>query len=207
MPSCKQHSRYSGSNIHKVNLIKIVRGQTQNQRISKRSILPLWGILCFHFGTADQKHLNEIKKNVEIIYKNQIKQGKVLDDIISITNISRAMIIENRLMINNMIDSIQFLNETLVNIHKEVEPLFITRRFLLTHAEVLIHTHRLSIAVSEVSNSINKLGQYLDTLSYGKLSPTLVDPIHLSNELLRIQKEFPPTTHLPQSPADNVWHL
>ena len=66
------------------------------------------GILSFLFGTADQGVLDEIKKNVKIIHENEFKQGKVLDDIISITNIFRAMITENRLMINNMIDSIQF---------------------------------------------------------------------------------------------------
>ena len=92
-------------------------------------------------------------------------------------------------MINNMINSMQFLNGTLVNIHKEIEPLFITRRFLLTHALVLIDTHRLRDAVYKMSNDINKFGQYLDTLSFGKLSPTLVDHIHLSDELLKILKQ------------------
>ena len=66
-----------------------------------------------------------------------------------------------------MIDFIQFLTGTLMNIHKEIEPLFITRRFLLNHTEVLLHTHRLRVAVSEISNDIKKLGQYLDTLSSG----------------------------------------
>ena len=134
-----------------------------------------------------------------------MRQGKVLDDIISITNISRVMITENRLMINNMTDCIQFPNETLLNFHKEIETLFITRRFLLTHAEGLIHTHRLRVAVSEISNDINNLGQYLDTLSSGKLSPTLVDPIHLSDEPLGIQKELPQTIKLPEKPAGNIW--
>ena len=125
-----------------VNLLKIMRGQTQNQRIFQRSILPLGGILSFLFGTAYQKDLEEIRKNVKIIYENQ----KVLDNVTAMTDISRAMIRENRLMIKNMVDSVQFLSKTSVNIHKEIEPLFITRRFLLIHAEVLMHTHRLRIA-------------------------------------------------------------
>ena len=80
-----------------------MRGQTQNHKISKGSILPLGGILSFLFGTADKRDLDEIKRNVKILYDNQIKQGEVLDDIISITNISRALITENRHMINSMI--------------------------------------------------------------------------------------------------------
>ena len=59
---------------------------------------------------------------------------------------------------------------------------------------------------SWIISSANKLGQYLDTLSSGKLSPTLADPIHLSDELLRIQKELTPTINQPERPADNIWH-
>ena len=40
----------------------------------------------------------------------------------------------------------------------------------------------------------------------GNLSPILVDPIHLCDELLRIQKELPPTIELPEYPANNIWH-
>ena len=138
---------------------------------------------------------------------NQTKQGEVLDDIISITNFSRSLITAKRHhMINSMIDSIQFLKDTLAIIHKDIEPLFVTRRFLLTHVEVLIHSHRLRVAVSEIRNDVNKFGKYLDTLRSRKLSPTLVDPIHLFDELLRIQKELPPTTELPENPADNIWN-
>ena len=110
-----------------VNLVKIMKGQTLNHKISKRSILPLGGILSFLFGTADERDLDEVKRNVKILYDNQIKQGEVLDDIISITNISRALITENRHMINSMIDSILFLNDTLANIQRDIQPLFVTR--------------------------------------------------------------------------------
>ena len=76
-----------------VNLIKIMKGQTLYHKISKRSILPLGGILSVQFGTADKTDLDKIKRNVKILYGNQIKQGEVLDDI-SITNISWAIMTE-----------------------------------------------------------------------------------------------------------------
>ena len=168
--------------------------------------MPLGGILSFLFGTADERDLDEVKRNVKILYNNQIKQGEVLDDIVSTINISRALITENRHMINSMIDSILFFNDTLANIQRDIQPLFVTRQFLLTHSEVLIHSHRLRAPVSDIRNDINKFGKYLDILSSGKLNPTLVDPIHLCDELLRIQKELPPTTELPDNSANNIWH-
>ena len=178
---------------------------TLNHKIFKRSILPLGGILSFLFGTADKRDLDEVKRNVKILFDNQIKHGEVLDDIISITNISQALITENRHMMNSMIDSFLFLNDTLANIQKGIQPLFVTRQFLLAHAEVLIHSHRLRVAVSDIRNDINKFGKHLDTLSSGKLSPNLVDPIHLCDELLRIQKVLPPTIELPEITAYNIW--
>ena len=170
-----------------VNLIKIMKGLILSHKISKRSILPLGGILSFLFGTADKRDLDEIKRNVKTLYDNQIKQGEVLNDIISITNISRALFTENRHMINSMIVSILFLNDTLANIQKDIQPLHVTKIFLLIHAEVLIHSHRLRVAVSDIRNDINKFGKYQDTLSSGKLSPTLVDPTYLYDKLIRIQ--------------------
>ena len=142
-----------------VNLVKIMKGQTLNHTISKWSIFPLGGILSFPFGTADERDLDKVKRNVKILYDNQIKQGEVLDDIISITNISQAFITENRHRINSMIDSIIFLNDTLANIQRDIQPIFVTRQFLLTDAEVLIHSHRLRLAVSDIRNDINKFGK------------------------------------------------
>ena len=104
-----------------VSLIKSMRGQTQNDEISKSSILPLGGIFSFLFGTADKRDIDEINRNVKILYNNQIKKGEVLDDIVSIINISRALTTENRHMINSMINSLQFLNGTLANIQKDIE--------------------------------------------------------------------------------------
>ena len=94
----------------------------------------------------------------------------------------------------------------LANIQRDIQPLFVSRQFLLTHAEVLIHSHRLRAAVSDIRNDINRFGKYLDNLSSGKLSPTLVDSIHLCDELHRIQKELPQTIELPENPANNIWH-
>ena len=56
-----------------VNLIKILKGYIQNNKITKCSTLPLGGILSFLFGTADKRDLDEIKRKVKILYDNQIK--------------------------------------------------------------------------------------------------------------------------------------
>ena len=172
----------------------------------KRSLLPLGGLFSFLFGTADQNDLDEIKKDVKTIYDNQMKQAEVLGDIVSITNVSRTLINENREKIIGMIHNIESLQESLKDVKKDLKILFTTRRFLLIHAEILIHSNRLRIAVDTLKNDINRFVQYLIMLSSGKLSQALIDPTHLQRELLSIQKQLPPTIRLPEDPIENVWH-
>ena len=50
------------------------------------------------------------------LYENQIDQTEILDEIITITNISRGLINENRLNIDMIIDTILSINETIWNI-------------------------------------------------------------------------------------------
>ena len=86
--------------------------QSHNKRY-KMSLLPLGGLFSFLFGTADQKDLDSIKTQVKTIYDNQVNQAQVLNDIVTITNISRSLINENRLLINGMIQTVITLNSTL----------------------------------------------------------------------------------------------
>ena len=152
----------------------------------KRSLLPLGGVLSFLFGTADQHDLDELKSDVKALYDNEMEQNKVLNEIVTITNISRGLIAENRLKINNMINSITILNGTLKNIAEQLEPLMMARNFQIAHTEVLLHTHRLKTAVSNIENDVEHLTLYLDTLSSGKLNPSIINPIQLRKELMNI---------------------
>ena len=120
----------------------------------KRSLLPLGGLFSFLFGTADQKDLDDIKKDVQTIYDNQINQAEVLNDIVSISNVSRTLINENRERINGMIQNIETLYHNLEDVRKDLSDLFNSRRFLIIYAEVQIHSKRLRTAVNTLQNDI-----------------------------------------------------
>ena len=61
----------------------------------KRSLLSFGRLFHFLFGTAKDKDVKSMKQDVKGLYGNQISQSKVLNDVISIANISRGMINEN----------------------------------------------------------------------------------------------------------------
>ena len=83
-------------------------GHIQNR--NKRSLLCLGDLFGFLFGTADQADLDSIKADIKQLYQNQMDQTNVLNDIITVTNVSRGLINENINRINNIIDMIISLN-------------------------------------------------------------------------------------------------
>ena len=91
-----------------------------NNKRSKKSLLPLGGLFSFLFGTADQPDVDSLKAEVKQLYDNQVDQTQILDEIVTITNISTGLINENRLKINMIIDTILSINETILNIKEHI---------------------------------------------------------------------------------------
>ena len=53
---------------------------------------------------------------------------------------------------------------------------------------------------------IDLIKEYLNIHSTGKLTPSITDPIHLKQELLKIKNQLPPRLSLPEDPEVNIWH-
>ena len=100
------------------------------------------GLFNFLFGTADQKHIDMIKQQVKDLYSSQLAEKKVLEDVISVTNISRGLINENRLRINQIVSTIYGINE-ISNIQQELILLFTARKFLIVQTEASLHHARI----------------------------------------------------------------
>ena len=86
-----------------INEITLTQNEAYNlighikQTRTKRTILPFGGLFNFLLGTADQKDIDIIKQQVKDLYSMQLAEKKVLEDVITVTNISRGLINENRL--------------------------------------------------------------------------------------------------------------
>ena len=151
----KQHPRYvvllnMTTDDMSLTLDEILNIQTEASNLithisnrNKRSLLPFGGLFGFLFGTANQADLNAIKADVKQLYQNQIDQMNVLNDIISITNVSRGLINENIKKISNIIDTIISLNKTLRLIEGQLGPLYTARRFMYMHTEFISHHTRI----------------------------------------------------------------
>jgi len=122
---------------------------------NKRSLLPFGGLFHFLFGTGDQKDINRLKSQVKTIYQNQLNQQKVIADVISITNVTRGLVNENREMINRMTAALSAIRETLVTVGETFVPLYRARRFLQIFAEYSIHQGRIRALLAKVKEDMN----------------------------------------------------
>ena len=132
-----------------------------------------------------------MKQDVQKLYDNQISQSKVLNDVISIANISRGLINVNIMKINQIISTISFLNDTMDSIMNLLKPLFTARGFLLLHMESLIQHSRIRSLLGKIKTDTALIKAYLNIHITGKLTPSITDPIHLRQELLRKNKQLP----------------
>ena len=152
-------------------------GHIQNR--NKRSVLPLGGVYLDSYLAQQMKQILTIKADIKQLYQNQLDQTNVLNDIITITNVSRGLINENINKINNIIDMIISLNQTIHYIRGQLQPLYTARRFMFMHIEFLIHHTRIRTITKQMTNDIELIRSYLSTFTTGKLTPQMIDPTHL----------------------------
>ena len=102
----------------------------------KRSLLPFDRLFLFLFGTAKYEGIKSMKQDVKRLYDNQVSQSKVLNDVISIANISRGLINENILKINQIISTVTFLNDMMDSIMNQLRLLFSAKIPSFSHGNV-----------------------------------------------------------------------
>ena len=173
---------------------------------TKRPLLPFSGLFNFLFGTTNDDDVRSMKQDIQKLYDNQISQTQDLNNVISIANISRCIINANIMKINQITSTISFLNKTLDSIMKQLKSLFTARRFLLLHTEMLIHHSRIRSLLGQMKTHTAQIKAYLNIHITGKLTPSITNPVHLRQELLRINKQLPTRLSLPEDPHRNIWH-
>lgn len=89
---------------------------------NKRSAIPIVGkFLNILFGTLTEADVSSIKNNIRVLAENQNKISHVLSENLSILNITRIEVSQNREAINSLIDDLQEVDNKLENITHEIE--------------------------------------------------------------------------------------
>ena len=141
---------------------------------SKRAALPIVGkVLSFLFGTLSSEDLDSIRRNVNALAQNQQKITHVLQESLSILNVSRIEVAENRKSVNELLNAFAELHEDFRNvIIVSNERIFNLDRHVVMNSII----EGLSRLVTEAGFYIEHLQMQLNMLTLGHLSPSVISP-------------------------------
>ena len=60
--------------------------------------------------------------------------------------------------------------------------------------------------LKQMQHDMILIREYLNIHSTGRLNPNIIDPIHLGQELIKINKQLPTQQSLPKNSRTNIWH-
>ena len=60
--------------------------------------------------------------------------------------------------------------------------------------------------LNQMQHEMTVIREFLNIHSTGRLNLNIIDPIHLRQELIKINKQLPTQQSLPENPCTNIWH-
>ena len=174
---------------------------------NKRSLLPLGGILSFMFGVGDQAEIDKIKIEVEKLRQQDLTYSHILEDNLSIINITRKEVSENRNSINDLYKVATQLeskidNET-INVLKILLPF---RKFTIAYIKLDLCIKDVTSSIDATFDVIDEIEKKINALATGHLSLDVIHPIELSRIMTTIQDALPQTFALPKNPKTDIWY-
>ena len=154
----------------------------------RRALLPFIGsALKFLFGTASQSDVDELKHNVVQLRNNQKTIIHVVEHSISILNMTRHEVSENRIAINNLITVQNNLESHLKFITGRIEKqLHELQNYAVLYNQITLVINQIKEIIVMSDRRIDFIRRQLNMLSIEHLSPEIITPLHLKALLLEI---------------------
>ena len=132
--------------------------------------------------------LSSVVRNVNAPGQGQKKVVHVLEENISMLNISRKAIIRNRDALNDVIQSVRQMKDVLNKVSGRAEKQVLElSQFISIYLRTNTAINQLRLAVKELGDHFQYLQLQLNMLSVGHLSPSVIVPKEFLKLLLKIK--------------------
>lgn len=180
-----------------------------HDHMTKRSLLPVIGeLMSSLFGTVSESDLENINRNIKTLATNQ---KQIIHDVsisLSVLNLTRTQVVENRRSIMDLIIVIQKLDKKIYLLEQTLEHQFV-------RLEQYVHTYiQLQMILNEIMQTtqnaiayLENLKSELDTLALQHLSINTISPRSLKELLLDVESKLPSNFELPSNPRHNIWYF
>ena len=175
----------------------------------KRSFLPFVGdIYSELFGLLSEDSMNDIRQAINDMSDNQQKIKHVVNQSLTLISTTHEHVQENRKKINGIITQLKTLRTSMDDFASETN--LLTRTivsFLTYYSQLTIITDDMEELAVEAMKHLDDLKTQLDMLSMGRLTPSVVGPLHLREILREINKRLPNNLFIPIHPKNQLWEF
>ncbi|XP_060575674.1 uncharacterized protein LOC132733092 [Ruditapes philippinarum] len=173
----------------------------------KRSLLPFLGkIIGWVAGMSTDDELNSVRRNVINLEKTQKAILHVVDENLTVLNVTRRSTIENRETINQILTSLEQMSTDFSKykdrVHLEVVKI---TEFVQTYLRVSHIVQNFREIIERGFILYEHLSSQLNAVALSHLSPVLIEPSELSIILHEIKQQLPPMLKLPFTEEKDFW--
>ena len=173
---------------------------------NKRSISFLGDIISFVSGVPSQHDFESVKDAIHKLDWNQNAIQHVVNKSLSFMNLSHSQIIQNRKRINAINEGVKEIYSIVTNQSLEASRgINEVRSFLVYYVQLQAIVSNTRELLIESINHIRSFDLQIDTLSSGKISPSIISPFQLEKMLLDIKNKLPEDLKLPINPSRKLW--
>ena len=143
-------------------------------RRPRRSLIPLIGkALGYMFGTVSEEEFSVVESNVRRMAENQQEVVHVLDKSLSILNLTRTQVSENRHSLNALIRSVHAIDSNIANITEVLERRIVDiERFTQIYLRLDLVIGQLRRTTRDALLYLEHLNIQLDMLALGQCFST-----------------------------------
>ena len=181
--------------------------ETDGQGRHKRKVFGWLGDLMSDvFDLATNAEISSIQRNVYKLAANQDTLMHVVEESLSILNVSRMEIKENRQRINDLLMLIGSVEDKVINMSNHLEQEIREAR------TIVVLFSRLNTLIGELKLALSRSMYFyvhfqiqIQAVAMQKLSPTTIPAERLRNMLLEIKDKLPQTVGLPRDPRAHLF--
>ena len=181
--------------------------ETDGQGRHKRKVFGFIGDLMSDiFDVATNAEISSIQRNVYKLAANQDTLMHVVEESLSILNVSRMEIKENRQRINDLLMLTGSVEDKVINMSNHLEQEIREAR------TIVVLFSRLNTLIGELKLALSRSMYFyvhfqiqIQAVAMQKLSPTTIPAERLRNMLLEIKDKLPQTVGLPRDPRAHLF--
>ena len=180
-----------------------------NGHRSQRSLIPIIGqLMSTLFGTVSENDLENINRNIKALAGNQKQIIHDLDVSLSVLNLTRMQVSENRRSIMDLIIVVQKLDRKIFDLQQAFSAKFVRlEQFVHTYLQFQMILDEIKQTTQDAVFYLESLKSELNMLSMQHLSTNTISPKDLKELLIEVESKLPNNFELPRNPRKDIWYF